>query len=59
MEKTATIRIDFDKKCSRCGKPGATQNGLCLSCITRAIKNGEYDHIFKRIREKMQGGAAQ
>lgn len=44
----ATITIDMDKKCKRCGEKGATtQNGLCLKCINQAIKNGEYDHIIR------------
>jgi len=48
----AEISINLDKKCVRCGKGGATQNGLCLACITKAIKNGELDHIIKKRREE-------
>ena len=33
----ATIEINMDKPCSRCGKKGSTQNGLCLECITDSI----------------------
>ncbi len=32
-----TINVDMDKKCLECGKGGATQNGLCLSCTAKAI----------------------
>lgn len=42
-----TIDINLDRKCSSCGKGGATQNGRCLSCIAKGIRNGEYDHFFK------------
>jgi hypothetical protein len=33
-----TISIDMDKKCGECGKGGATQNGLCLDCVTRVVE---------------------
>jgi hypothetical protein len=32
-----TINIDMDKKCDRCGKPGATDAGMCLKCATKLI----------------------
>ena len=35
MAENNEIIIDEDKECSRCKKPGATQNGLCLSCIEK------------------------
>ena len=28
------ISIDLGKKCSRCGREGTAENGLCLTCIT-------------------------
>lgn len=34
---TLTIKIDLAKKCAECGKGGATDNGLCLDCTTKAI----------------------
>lgn len=34
---TPTINIDMNKKCSKCGKPGATDSGLCLSCVSKRI----------------------
>ena len=37
---SVTIEINMDKKCSRCGKPGACQNGLCLDCITKRVIDG-------------------
>ena len=33
----AVLEINMDKPCSRCGKKGAAQNGLCLECITDSI----------------------
>lgn len=43
------IKIDLDKKCKRCGKPGPTESGICLACINKGIKKGEFDHIIKPI----------
>jgi len=34
---TTTIKINLDKRCSQCGRKGATQNGLCLGCIKKRI----------------------
>ena len=48
MGKNIVIDIDMDRKCNRCKKGGACQNGLCLSCINKAIKKGEFDHIIKK-----------
>ena len=45
------IKIDTDKKCERCKKPGATESGLCLACIVKGIKKGEFDHIIKSMRD--------
>lgn len=49
---TTRIEIDLDKKCKKCGEKGATQNNLCLKCITKALTNGEYDHILDRHRNE-------
>jgi len=58
-----TIRVNLDAKCKRCGEGGATQNGLCMACIAKAVKNGEFDHILKRIaphiKDKKGGTNAQ
>ena len=35
---TLTIFIDQNKPCEKCGMMGATQNGLCLNCISKKIK---------------------
>lgn len=34
----ATVTIDMDEKCRECGEDGATDNGLCLECMHRALK---------------------
>ena len=45
------IKIDIDKKCKRCKKPGATESGLCMACIAKGVKKGEFDHIIKPMRD--------
>lgn len=50
----AIINIYLDKKCARCGKSGATQNGLCMSCLIKAVRVGEFDHIIKKHRLKKE-----
>lgn len=47
MTDRAEITIDMDKKCKRCGKGGATQSGLCLKCVLKAIQKGKFDHILR------------
>lgn len=32
-----TITINMDKKCAECGKGGAAESGICLSCTSKAI----------------------
>ena len=44
----ARIEINLDKKCKRCGEKGATKNGLCLKCVTKALERGEFDHILHK-----------
>jgi len=41
-EHEARIDINLDAECTRCGKEGATQNGLCLKCIEDGIKHGTH-----------------
>jgi len=36
-EPALVIEIDIDKKCIRCGKKGAMENGYCLKCATNLI----------------------
>lgn len=47
------IHINMDAKCKRCGKGGATDGGLCLKCIAKAITKGEFDHIIHREKPKL------
>ena len=37
-DEIITEANNFDKKCSKCGKPGACENGLCLKCNAERIK---------------------
>lgn len=32
-----TIDVDMDRRCDSCRKPGATQCGLCLPCVTKKM----------------------
>ena len=43
-----TIEINMGIKCKRCGEGGATPNGYCLSCISKNIKEGKYNHIIDK-----------
>lgn len=52
MSKEVVIHVYLDKKCRRCGEGGATENGVCLACIAKAVKRGEFDHIIKKARPK-------
>ena len=51
MAKLPTIEINLDKKCKRCGEKGATKNGLCLECVTKALEQGEFDHVLDKFQE--------
>ena len=50
MSEMPTITINIDKRCKRCGKTGACDNGLCLDCVLKALKNGELEHILNPLR---------
>ena len=51
QNKPATIHVDLDAKCQRCGKGGVVEaSGICMKCVAKAIKNGEFDHVFKKHR---------
>ena len=47
-----TIEVNLDKKCTRCGKGGACQSGLCMKCITKAVQRGEFDHIIDKVKRE-------
>lgn len=34
-----TITVYTDKCCPECGKPGAVQSGICVSCTTKALSD--------------------
>ncbi len=53
------IKIDLDAKCKRCHKGGATQNGLCMTCIAKAMKNGEFDHLLDKCRKRVSKKLSQ
>ena len=33
-----TVNIDMGTRCAECGKAGATDNGICLKCVARAMQ---------------------
>lgn len=39
------ITIDMDRNCSICGKPGATDSGMCLACATDKLKKQVQDRV--------------
>ena len=51
---TYNITIDMDKKCSKCRKPGAMPNGICMSCLSKNMKAGEYDHVIRAAHKKRE-----
>ena len=55
MDKPYVISVDLDAKCKRCGQGGAMQNGLCMKCMAKAIKNGEFAHILDKHKPKIKG----
>ena len=52
----AEFRVNLDAKCKRCGQGGATQSGICMGCIAKGVKKGEFDHIINQYKPKIEGG---
>jgi hypothetical protein len=52
-----TINIDLDRECKRCGKGGATDSGYCITCITKRIREGKYNHILKPGKSPLRSAA--
>lgn len=50
---TLTIHIDLDRKCRRCHRGGAMDNGLCMKCVTKGIVRGDYDHVLKPLKKNL------
>ena len=46
------IDIDMDQKCRICDQPGATQSGVCLSCIEKKIiaQNGNAAQVKRLLQ---------
>ena len=48
------INVALDAPCKRCGKGGAVgKSGVCMKCIARGIKDGEFDPILDRHKPKL------
>lgn len=64
MGRVTTIDIDLDAKCPRCGRKGVANKGLCLRCVTKGIKSGEFktnrgdDVARKTVSERVVDGVA-
>ena len=56
---STNITIDFDKKCQRCGKKGATPSGMCMACVVKGVARGEFDHLLKAKRSAQPGEAEE
>ncbi len=55
MEKrTPDITIDMDRACQACGKPGATDGGLCLKCVTKKLENAPGANTMPRDYEESE-----
>ena len=39
MNEIPTITINMDDTCMKCFKPGACENGLCMSCSIKPLRN--------------------
>ncbi len=35
--KKLNLKIDMDKKCTKCGDPGAMEGGLCMKCVANSM----------------------
>jgi len=44
-----TLELEVKEgRCEQCKKEGLVwPNGLCMKCVTKNIKAGEFDHIIK------------
>lgn len=38
---TPTITINMDKHCAECGKKGAAESGICLTCSANAMSSSK------------------
>jgi len=54
MGEPVIIKVDLDVKCRRCGRGGATQSGVCLACMAKAVRSGEFDSILKKYKPKIK-----
>jgi len=55
MEKPPIIHVNLDAKCKRCGKDGVVEDsGICMACVAKAVKNGEFDHTINKYKPKLR-----
>ena len=59
MAEVPTITVDWDRKCRKCGKRGATEYGLCMRCIARHVQKMPRPEKPKKAKERSDGLADQ
>lgn len=49
-----TITISMDKRCAECGKGGACDNGLCMTCTAKSLRPGVVmkSHIGRQVAHR-------
>jgi hypothetical protein len=52
VSDTRVIEVNMAVKCVRCKRGGATPSGYCLKCIVKNLKEGKYDHVLERYKQK-------
>ncbi|BAS31193.1 hypothetical protein DEHALATV1_0090 [Dehalococcoides mccartyi] len=54
MTSQFVIHVNLNAKCPRCGKGGSVNGGVCMECMSKALKNGELDATLKPLRNMVQ-----
>jgi hypothetical protein len=49
-ESVGVVRIDMNAPCPRCHKKGSVNGGMCLRCMLKALRAGEFDHVIQRAK---------
>lgn len=49
-QQIPSLTVDMDKKCSGCANMGATENGLCLPCISKKVTGKKPRKVTKPVQ---------
>lgn len=53
MVDVPTITINMDKHCAECGKKGAAESGICLSCSAKAMSSKPMkSHVGRLVQQR-------